>query len=93
MCYMSPLLHRAPRSNKMFVFYDFETTQNTNCTYTSFEHKPNLVCVKQFCAMCEDTLMWITEGAVRGNSFWRDSVDDFISCVFKSRPAKTGSWP
>jgi hypothetical protein len=30
------------------VFYDFETTQNTKCTDTSFKHMPNLVCVQQF---------------------------------------------
>jgi hypothetical protein len=54
-CFMSPVSDRAPRCDKvLFVFYDFETTQNTKCTDTSFEHVPNLVCVQQFCAVCED---------------------------------------
>ena len=54
-CYMSPLSDRASRSDRvLFVFYDFETTQNTKCTDTSFEHVPNLVCVQHFCAVCED---------------------------------------
>jgi hypothetical protein len=41
---MSSLSDRAPRSDKvLLVFYDFETTQNTRCTDTSWEHVPNLV--------------------------------------------------
>jgi len=43
-CYMFPLSARALRNGKvLFVFYDFEPTQNKNCTDTSHEHVPNLV--------------------------------------------------
>jgi hypothetical protein len=38
----------------LYVFYDFEATQDTKCTDVSYEHVPNLVCVQQFCAECED---------------------------------------
>lgn len=52
---MYPLSDKAACSEKvLFVFYDFETTQNTECTDTSFKHVPNLVCVQQFCTVCED---------------------------------------
>jgi len=54
-CYMSPLSDRAPRADReLFVIYDFKTTGNTKCTDNSCEHVPNLVCVKQFYAVCED---------------------------------------
>jgi hypothetical protein len=46
-CYMSPIADKAPRGDEvLFVFYDFETTQVTKSTDTSFEHVPNLVCVQ-----------------------------------------------
>ena len=52
---MSPLSDRAPSSDKvLYVFYDFETMQDTKCGENWYEHVPNLVCVLQFCAVCED---------------------------------------
>ena len=52
---MSPLSDKVPRSDKvLFIFYDFETTQDKKSGDTSFEYVPNLVCVQQFCAMCEN---------------------------------------
>jgi hypothetical protein len=54
-CYMVPLSDRAPSSDRvLYIFSDFETTQDTKCGDTLFEHVPNLVCVQQFCAVCED---------------------------------------
>ena len=54
-CYMAPLSDRSPRSDKvLFIFYDFETTQDTKRSDNSFEHVPNLMLVQKFCAMCED---------------------------------------
>lgn len=54
-CYVGPLSDTAPGGDRvLFIFYDFETAQNTRCTNTSLEHAPNLVCVQQFYAMCED---------------------------------------
>jgi hypothetical protein len=32
----------------MYIFYDFETTQNKTYSDTAKEHVPNLVCVQQF---------------------------------------------
>ena len=36
----------------MYVFYDFETTQNTEYTAAAKLHVPNLVCVQR----CEDVV-------------------------------------
>jgi len=54
-CNVFPLSDWARRSEKvLFVFYYFETTQNTKGGDALFEHVPNLVCIQQFCAVCED---------------------------------------
>jgi hypothetical protein len=43
-----------PRSdNVLFMFYDFETTQDTKFSENAIEHIPILVCVQQFCSTCE----------------------------------------
>jgi len=43
-----------PASDKvLYVFYDSETTQNTEYTDEAKLHVPNLVCVQQFCSKCE----------------------------------------
>jgi len=71
-CYISPLSDKVPRSDKViFVFYDFETTQDTKCTDTSFNHVPKPVCVRQFCTCAKIWMMWkwIAEGAGRENQF------------------------
>jgi hypothetical protein len=54
LCYMRPLVNELTRSdNVRFVFYDFETTQNTRYSDSATEHVPFLVCVQQFCKVCE----------------------------------------
>jgi hypothetical protein len=51
---MQLLKNELPRSdNVLFVFYDFETTQDTNYSENATEHIPSLVCVQQFCSVCE----------------------------------------
>ena len=51
---MRPLSDELPRcDNVLFVFYDFETTQDTKLTDSATEHVPNLVYVQQFCSLCE----------------------------------------
>ena len=50
-CYMKPLAKELPRNdNVLFVFYDFDTTQDTRFTDSATENVPNLVCV-QFCSL------------------------------------------
>ena len=54
LCYMAPLANKLPKSdNVMFVFYDFETTQDTRISDSTTLHVPNLVCLQQFCSQCE----------------------------------------
>jgi hypothetical protein len=88
---MAPLSDKAPRSdNVLYGFYDFDATQDTKCTDTSYEHVPNLLCVQQFCAEFEDEDdMDVDCGrcSKRKHSFWTDPVGELISHTFKS-----GSW-
>jgi len=43
-CYMKPLSNELPRSdNVLFVFYDFETTEDTKISDSATVHVPNLV--------------------------------------------------
>jgi hypothetical protein len=52
---MSPLANKLQRSdNVLFVFYDFETRQDTRLTDSATGHVPNLVCLQQFCSRCEN---------------------------------------
>ena len=52
LCYMRPLKDVLPDvcDKVLYVFYGFETTQNTKATL----HVPDIVCVQQFCSRCED---------------------------------------
>ena len=53
---MRPLKDVLPTNTDkvLYVFYDFETTQNNRYSDMAKEHVPNLVCVQQFCARCEE---------------------------------------
>jgi hypothetical protein len=54
LCYMKLLHNELTRSDdQLFVFYDFETTQETKFTETATLHVSNLVCLQQFCTQCE----------------------------------------
>jgi endogenous inhibitor of DNA gyrase (YacG/DUF329 family) len=81
-CYKSTLPNKALHSDRvLFIFYDFETTQGTKCTDTSFEHVPNLECNQLFCAVCEeepDVEMVCQRCGKRKLSFWLDAVGDII---------------
>jgi len=54
LCYMQPLKNVVPSAdNVLFVFYDFETTQDTKISETARVHVPILVCLQEFCTACE----------------------------------------
>jgi len=54
LCYMAPLAKKLPKSdNVLFVFYDFETTQDTRISDSATLHVPNLVCLQHFCSRNE----------------------------------------
>ena len=51
---MRPLRNKLPDSDTViFVFYGFETTQDTKFSDSATVHVPNLVCLQQFCSKCE----------------------------------------
>ena len=70
------------------LFYDFETTQNTRFTDTATEHVPNLVCVQQFCSLCEtnDNIDEDCERCgKRKHSFVDDPVGDLLAHMCEPR--------
>ena len=82
LCYMRPLKEALPSASDkvIYVFYDFETTQNTEYTAEAKLHVPNLVCVQHFCASCED----VGEGDCvlcgrRNHSFCKDHVGELLT--------------
>jgi len=53
LCYMATLKNELHHSdNVLFVFYDFETTQDTKLSDSATLHILNLVCLQQFCTQC-----------------------------------------
>ena len=90
LCYISPLKNEVPRSdNVLFVFYDFETTQDTKVTESATLHIPNVVCVQQFCAHCEmsaDVEEDCERCGKRKHTFWEDPVGDLLSYLCVPRP-------
>jgi len=54
LCNMQPLKNELPSADDvLFVFYDFETTQDAKISDTARVHVPKLVCLQQFCTSCE----------------------------------------
>ena len=53
---MRPLKDELPPSDGvLYLFYYFETAQNTKYSDSGATlHVPNVVCVQQFCSRCED---------------------------------------
>jgi hypothetical protein len=87
---MQPLKNELPRSdNVLFVFYDFETTQDTKFSENATEHVPNLVCVQQFCSVCEmqdDIDIDCERCGEKRYSFFDDPVADLLSYLCEQRP-------
>ena len=55
LCFMRILPNKLTASDTViFVFYDFETTQDTNYSDSATVHVTNLVCVQQFGSKCEN---------------------------------------
>jgi hypothetical protein len=56
LCYIIPLKEVLPANAEkvLYVFYDFEATQNKRYSDNAKAHVPNLVCVQQFCARFKD---------------------------------------
>jgi hypothetical protein len=73
-CYMQPLKNVLPSGvGVLFVFYDFETTKDTQYSDTAWLHVPNLVCIQYFCSRCESSDNVdenYTQYGNRKHSFW-----------------------
>ena len=87
---MRSLKHEAPPSDGvLYVFYDFETTQNTRVSDGGATlHVPNLVCLQQFCSRCEDVEhaeRQYERCGVRKHSFWADPVSDMLTYLCEQR--------
>jgi len=73
----------------LYVFYDFDTTQNTRFSERATLHVPNLVCVQQFCSMCEDVedaRRKCAQSGRRKHTFWDDAVGSMKSYLCEPRP-------
>jgi len=91
LCYMRPLKDALPPAGDkvLYVFYDFETTQNTEYTDEAKLHVSNLVCVQQFCSRredVEDVERDCVRCGKRKHSFWEDPVRDLLSYITEPRP-------
>jgi hypothetical protein len=84
---MKRLSNELPRSgNVLFVFYDFETTQDTKIFYSATEHIRNLVCLRQFFSLCEmqpDIEAGCTRCGKRKHALFDESVGDLLSYLCK----------
>ena len=90
LCYMRPLKNMLPLSDGvLYVFYDFETMQNTQFFETAKVHVPNLVCIQQFCSRCEDvddSERDCERCGIRKHAFWDDPVGDLLAHLWELRP-------
>jgi len=89
--YMQPLKNEVPSvDNVLFVFFDFETSQDTKISETAKLHVPILVCLQQFCTACEmqdkDDERDCARCGKRRYSFFEDPVGDLLSYLYKPRP-------
>jgi hypothetical protein len=89
-CYIKPLKNELPRNDDaLFVFYDFETTQDTKVSDKTNVHSPMLVCLQQFCTACEmqDDIHENCERCCRRrHSFFEDPLRDLLSYLCEPRP-------
>jgi len=87
---MQPLKNELSRSDDvLFVFYNFETTQDTKFSENANEHIPILVCIQHFCSACEmqeDIQIDCVRCGRRRHSFYDDPVGDLLSYLCETRP-------
>ncbi len=73
----------------LYVFYDFETTQNTRYSETANVLVPNLVCIQQVCSRFEDVDDSEQDSdrcGIRKHAFWDDLVVDLLTYLCEPRP-------
>jgi hypothetical protein len=86
---MQPLKNVLPSGDGvLFVFYDFEKTQDKQYSDTARLHVPNLVRLQQFCSRCESSDNVdenCTQCGTRKHSFWEDPVGDLLIYLCEDR--------
>ena len=91
---MRPLKDALPPAGDkvLYVFYDFETTQNTRYTDAANLHVLNLVYVQQFCSRCEDQgyVVDCVRCGRRKYSFWEDPAGELLSYLTEPHPWANG---
>ena len=72
----------------LYVFYDFETTQNTSYSDKATIHIPNLVFVQQFCSCCKgaESCGDCLRCGKRKHSFWDDTLGELLLYLREPRP-------
>jgi len=72
----------------LYLFYDFETTQNTKYSDKATLQVPDLVCVQHFCSQCEDAedCAECVRCGQRKHSFWDYPVGELLLYVRQPRP-------
>jgi len=94
---MQPLKNELPCSDDvLFVFYDFETTQDTKFSENANEHIPLLVCIQHFCShvRCRMILKLI-ESVVVGDAIHSTTIRWVIYYLIYVNldPGAIKSWP
>jgi hypothetical protein len=87
---MEPLKNEPASCERvLYVFYDFETTEDTRINDKTSVHVPNLVCLQQFCSNCE-SIADIDQDCIqcgkRKHTFWVDPLGDMLSYLCEPRP-------
>jgi len=87
---MRPLKDELPPvgDKVLYVFYDFETSQNTEYANKAKLHETNLVCVQQFCSRCEDAedARDCVRCGTERLSIWQDPVGELFSYLTEPPP-------
>jgi len=90
LCYMKSLkdLLTDAGDKVLYVFYYFETTQNTKYPDKATIHVPDPVCVQQFCSQCVDAedCRECVRCVQRKHSFWDEPLGDMLTYPCKPRP-------
>jgi len=89
LCYMYPLQNVLPRNDDvLFLFYDFETTQDTKVSDLTTVHIPNLVCLQQLCSLCENQvdIDQDCERCGKRKYSFEDPVGDLLAYLCEPRP-------
>ena len=87
--FYAAIKERLPHSDDvLFVFYDFETTQDTKFSETANKRIPILACVQHFCSVCEmqgDIEMDCARCGRRRHSLYDDPVGNLLSYLCEPR--------